>query len=52
MPYASAAIPSNVEHCQFMRQAFYDTHMLMSAVSAKDEELTLKILDSLRQYIR
>ena len=31
---------------------FYDTHMVMSAVGAKDEEMTMKILKSLRDYVR
>lgn len=33
-------------------QAFSDTHMLMSTLGAKNEDLTMKLLDSLRKYVR
>jgi len=32
--------------------AFTDSHMLMSTLGAKNEDLTLKLLDSLRKYVR
>lgn len=32
--------------------AFYDTHMLMSSIAAKNEDLTMKVLNSLREYVR
>lgn len=31
---------------------FFDAHMLMSAVGAKDEQLTMKVMKSLRDYVR
>ena len=33
-------------------QAFHDSHMLMSTLGAKNEDLTMKLLDSLRKYVR
>ncbi len=33
-------------------QAFTDSHMLMSTLGAKNEDLTMKLLDSLRKYVR
>lgn len=35
-----------------VRQVFFDAHMLMSAVGAKDEQLTMKVMKSLRDYVR
>jgi len=32
--------------------AFTDSHMLMSTIGAKNEELTMKLLNSLRNYVR
>lgn len=32
--------------------AFNDSHMLMSTLGAKNEDLTMKLLDSLRKYVR
>ncbi|XP_078383776.1 tetratricopeptide repeat protein 38-like [Oculina patagonica] len=32
--------------------AFTDSHMLMSTLGAKNEDLTMKLLDSLRKYVR
>ncbi|KAJ7377492.1 Tetratricopeptide repeat protein 38 [Desmophyllum pertusum] len=31
---------------------FYDNHMLMSTLGAKNEDLTMKLLNSLRKYVR
>ena len=33
-------------------QAFNDSHMLMTTLGAKNEALTMKLLDSLRKYVR
>ena len=35
-----------------VRQVFFDAHMLMSAVGAKDEQLTMKVMNSIRDYVR
>ena len=35
-----------------VRQVFFDAHMLMSAVGANDEQLTMKVMESLRDYVR
>ena len=36
----------------FAVQAFTDSHMLMSTLGAKNEELTMKLLNSLKTYVR
>lgn len=36
----------------YVLQAFNDSHMLMSTLGAKNEDLTMKLLDSLRKYVR
>ena len=36
----------------FPVQAFTDSHMLMSTLGAKNEELTMKLLNSLKTYVR
>ena len=33
-------------------QAFTDSHMMMSTLGAKNEELTMKLLNSLKTYVR
>ena len=36
----------------FDQQAFTDSHMMMSTLGAKNEELTMKLLNSLKTYVR
>lgn len=36
----------------FAVQAFTDSHMMMSTLGAKNEELTMKLLNSLKTYVR
>ena len=36
----------------FAVQAFTDSHMMMSTLGAKNEELTMKLLNSLKIYVR
>lgn len=46
------AIEDNTSQHLWYLQAFNDSHMLMSTLGAKNEDLTMKLLDSLRKYVR
>ena len=51
-PRHVVAIEDNTSQHLWYLQAFNDSHMLMSTLGAKNEDLTMKLLDSLRKYVR
>lgn len=51
-PRHVVAIEDNTSLHLWYLQAFNDSHMLMSTLGAKNEDLTMKLLDSLRKYVR
>lgn len=51
-PRHVVAIEDNTSLRLWYLQAFNDSHMLMSTLGAKNEDLTMKLLDSLRKYVR
>lgn len=51
-PRHVVAIEDNTSLHLWYLQAFNDSHMLMSTLGAKNEDLTMKLLESLRKYVR